>query len=121
MTKDIKRDFDATMITNQVLKNELVHKIRNTEEKEKILDLYMSERQEIPKKITKIYEDLKDCLRHNEFYEFKVWHQSAIEESLSKTKKMVDKILASQSSEQLNNIKEKMAGIQELRQKTVEI
>lgn len=42
MTKDIKRDFDATMITNQVLKNELVHRIRNTEEKEKILDLYMS-------------------------------------------------------------------------------
>jgi hypothetical protein len=30
------------MMTNQILKNELIHKIKNTEDKEKILDLYMN-------------------------------------------------------------------------------
>ena len=65
MTKDIKKDFDNTMTTNIILKNQLLHKIKNTAEKEKILDLYMSQREEIPKKINDIYKDLKNYLKHN--------------------------------------------------------
>lgn len=67
MTKEVKRDFEQSSNNNLLLKNELTHKIKLAEEKEQILDLYMSEREEIPKKIHEIYTGLRDCLKQSEF------------------------------------------------------
>jgi hypothetical protein len=45
MTKTLKHDFDSSNMHNQILKSELLSKMRNNDEKERILDLYVSERE----------------------------------------------------------------------------
>lgn len=115
MTKEVKRDFDNTMTTNLALKHELTHKIKHTEEKEKILDLYMTEREEIPKKLHQIYQDLRSCLRHSEFEEFKCWHDKTVEESLSKAKSMMEKMLPPQAQETLRDLEERMGEMDSMR------
>ena len=45
MTKDLSRNFHEANGMNEAIKNELVIKMKNLEGREKILDLYVTERE----------------------------------------------------------------------------
>lgn len=88
-----KQECADSLSATEAIREQLGRKLTQTLEKESLLDLYMTERNEVPRKLKDIHDHLAACLKQNDFHNFKESYERAMQETLSKTKTMIQQMV----------------------------
>jgi hypothetical protein len=103
------------MADTLALRQELTRRLAQTEEKERILDLYMAERQEAPRKFKEIHEHLATCLQQRDFHDFKNSHERALQDTLAKAKTIIQQMVPPHTLQTLHALEARMTAVEDLK------
>jgi hypothetical protein len=89
--------------------------LAQTQEKERILDLYMAERHEVPRKLKDIHDHLATCLKQNDFHTFKDSHERAIQDTLAKAKAIIQQMVPPHTQQRLEDMQARLSLLDEIK------